>query len=79
LVFLAKYYSVHEIKEHVARIGEIRNAYEILDEMPQGKRSLGITKWRWGDNIKLDLTEKVCERVDWIHLARSWDQWWVLM
>jgi len=33
--------------EHVARTGEIRNAYNILAGRPEGKRPLGRAKRRW--------------------------------
>jgi hypothetical protein len=43
---------------HVARTGEEnRNAYRILVGKPEGKRSLGIPRSRWMDNIKMDLKE----------------------
>jgi hypothetical protein len=35
--------------------GETRNAYRILVGKPEGKRSLGIPRRRWVDNIKIDL------------------------
>jgi hypothetical protein len=40
---------------HVARMGEMRNAYRILVGMPEGKRPLGRPRRRWVDNIKMDL------------------------
>jgi hypothetical protein len=43
--------------EHVARIGEKRNAYRLLVRKPEGKRLLGRPKHRWVDNIKMDLKE----------------------
>jgi hypothetical protein len=42
---------------HVARMGEKRNAYSILVGKPEGKRSLGRTRSRWVDNIKIYLRE----------------------
>jgi len=36
---------------HVARMGEMRNAYTILVVKPDGKRPLGRPWCRWGDNI----------------------------
>jgi hypothetical protein len=41
--------------EHVARMGEKRNAYRILMGKPEGKRPLGRPRCRWVDNIKMDL------------------------
>jgi hypothetical protein len=41
---------------HVARMGET-NVYGILVGKPAGKRPLGRPRYRWVDNIKLDLRE----------------------
>ncbi|KAJ4433247.1 hypothetical protein ANN_15506 [Periplaneta americana] len=46
-----------EIGRDVARMGESRNAYRVLDGILEGKRPLGRPKRRWKDNIKMDLTE----------------------
>jgi hypothetical protein len=40
---------------HVARIGENRNAYRILEGKLEGKRPLGRPRRRWEDNIRMDL------------------------
>jgi hypothetical protein len=42
---------------HVARMGEERGAYRILVGRPEGMRPLGRPRYRWGDNIKMDLQE----------------------
>jgi hypothetical protein len=42
---------------HVARMGEMKNAYRILVEKPKGRRPLGRPRSRWVDNIKIDLRE----------------------
>jgi hypothetical protein len=34
-----------------------RNAYRIFVGKPEAKRSLGISKRRWEDNIKMDFRE----------------------
>jgi hypothetical protein len=49
---------------------EIRNAYKILVEKPEGK-----TRRRWEDNIRMDLSEIKRGVVDWIHLDQDRDQW----
>jgi len=38
-----------------ARMGEKRVVYNVLVEKPKGKRSLGIPRCRWENNIKRDL------------------------
>jgi hypothetical protein len=40
---------------HVARMGEMRNAYRVLDGKPKGKRPLGRSRCRWDDSIRMDL------------------------
>jgi hypothetical protein len=42
---------------HVARMGEERDAYRILEGRPEGRRPLGRPRRRWEDNIKIDLQE----------------------
>jgi hypothetical protein len=44
---------------NAVHIGEMRNAYIISVENPEGKRSLGIHKRRWEDNIKMDLKSDI--------------------
>jgi hypothetical protein len=66
-----KYYSDYQIREN-----EMGGAHskDRRDEKykptsvgkPEGKRSLGIPKRRWEDNIRMDLREIVWEVVDWI-------------
>ena len=42
---------------HVARMGGRRGAYRVLVGKPEGKRPLGRPRYRWEDNIKMDLQE----------------------
>jgi hypothetical protein len=42
---------------HVARIGEVRGAYNILVGKPEGRSQLGRPRRRWEDNNKMDLGE----------------------
>ncbi|KAJ4427581.1 hypothetical protein ANN_25229 [Periplaneta americana] len=62
--------------EHVARMGESRNAYRVLVGRPEGKRPLGRPRLRWEDNIKMDLREVGYDDREWINLAQDRDQWW---
>jgi hypothetical protein len=63
----------------VARTGEVRGAYNILVGRPEGRRSLGRTRRRWEDNIKMDLREIGFRGVDWIHWAQDRDRWRALV
>jgi hypothetical protein len=51
----------------IAWMREIRNAHQILVGKPEGKRQ--------EDSMKMNFERKVCEDVDWFHLAQDRDQW----
>jgi hypothetical protein len=55
---------------HVARIGEIINAYSISIGKSEGKRSLGRPRCRGEDNIKMDV-----RGIGWMHVTQDKDQW----
>jgi hypothetical protein len=59
---------------HVARMGEVRGAYNILVGRSEGRRPLGRPRHRWEDNIKMDLGEIGFGDVDWINLAQDRDR-----
>jgi hypothetical protein len=59
---------------HVARMGEIRNAYRILVGKPEGKRPLGRRRSGWVYNIKIDLREIRWYGMDMVYLAQDRDQ-----
>ena len=64
---------------HVARMDDKREAYSILVGKPEGKRPLGRPRYRWVDNIKMDLKEVGCGYLDWIGLAQDRDRWRTLV
>jgi hypothetical protein len=49
---------------HIARVGELRNACNILVAKPERKRSLGRRRRGWKNNIRMDLREVRWEGVD---------------
>jgi hypothetical protein len=59
---------------HVTCIGEMRVAYIILVEIPEGKKPLE----RW-EGIRIDLTEINFGGVDWIWPTYERGQWWMLV
>jgi hypothetical protein len=63
----------------VARIGEVRGAYNILVGRPEGRRPLGRPRRVWEDNIKIDLREIGFGDVDWIHWVQDRDRWRALV
>ena len=56
---------------HVARMGASRGELRILVVKPEGKRPIARPRFRWEDNIKVDLQEVGCEGMDWIELAQD--------
>jgi len=54
---------------NIAHMGECRNGYSVLVGTSEGKRSLGLSRHVWEDNIKMDLKGMGCKFMDWIHLA----------
>jgi hypothetical protein len=63
----------------LAKNSEVRGAYNILVERPEGRRPLGRPRRRWEDNIKMDLREIRFGDVDWIHWAQDRDRWRALV
>ena len=64
---------------HVARMEGRRGVCRVLMGKPEGKRTLGRPRRRWEDNIRIDLQEVECGRVDWIELAQDKDRWRALV
>jgi hypothetical protein len=53
---------------------EKRLACRILVGKPEGKRPLRRPRYRWEDDIRMDLREIGWGGMDWIHLAQDRDQ-----
>jgi hypothetical protein len=51
-----------------------RHAYRVLVEKPEGRRPLGRPRYRWEDNIKMDLRVVGWVGMDWIDLAQDIDR-----
>jgi hypothetical protein len=51
---------------HVIHMAERRRIYRVLVGTLEGKRPLGRPRFRWEDNIKMDLQEVGCGGMDWI-------------
>jgi hypothetical protein len=56
-----------------------RNGYALSMGKPEGKRPLGKSRHRWGNNIRTDLGVLGWGVLDWIHLALDMDQWRALL
>jgi hypothetical protein len=46
---------------------------------PEGKRPLGRPRCKWENNIRMDLQEVRCGRMDWIGLAQVRYRWRALV
>jgi len=53
--------------------------YIVLVGKPEGKRPLGGPRWRWEDNVKIDLQKVGCGGMDWMELAQDRDRWQALV
>jgi hypothetical protein len=61
--------------EYVERMGEMRNAYEILVGKRKGKVPVGRPRRRWEYSIKMGFMETGLKDMDWIHMAQDRDRW----
>jgi hypothetical protein len=64
-------------------MGEKRNLYRLLAGKPEGRQPLNMPRWRWADNIRMDLGEVGWTDMDWIGLSQDRNKWralvnWVL-
>jgi hypothetical protein len=50
------------------------NAYVLIGK-PEGKTPLEKLRRRWKDNTRLVLREIVCDKMDWVKLARDMVHW----
>ena len=51
-------------------MGERRGVYRVLMGKPERIRPLGRPRYRWEDNIKMDLQEVGLGDMDWIDLVQ---------
>jgi hypothetical protein len=60
---------------HLARMEEGRSAFKSLTGKPTGKRSLGRTRRRWEDNIRMDRKEIGVNFGYWSDSPQDRDYW----
>jgi hypothetical protein len=61
--------------EHVAPTGDRREKYRVLLRKHEGKKQLGIPWRRRENNIRMDVQEVLCGRMDLNDLALDRDRW----
>jgi hypothetical protein len=61
--------------EHVSCLEEMKCTCNFLVEKPEGKRLFGWPRYRWVNNIKMDLKKLRWEELDWIHFTQDSNQW----
>jgi hypothetical protein len=64
---------------HLIRMRERRDVCTVTVGKPVGKRTLGRPRFRWEDNIKIELREVGCGGMDWIELAEDREKWRTLV
>jgi hypothetical protein len=65
----------NEVERACNKYGGREGVYRILVGTTDGKRLLGRSRHRKGDNIKMGLQEVRCEGMDWIDLALGRHKW----
>jgi hypothetical protein len=55
--------------------GVKRNACRLFVGKSEGRRPLGRPRYKWMDNIKMDLGEMVWGGMDLINMAKDRDRW----
>ena len=60
-------------------MGEERGPYRVLVGKSEGKRPVGRSRCKWGDNIKMDFQEVGCGGMDCIDVAQNRDRWRALV
>ena len=60
-------------------MGESRGVHRVLVGKPEGKSPIGRPRYRWEDNIMMDIQEVGCEVMDLTDLAQDRDRWRTLV
>jgi hypothetical protein len=55
----------------VACMGDTKDVFKILVEVPEVKRQVECSSHKWEQNIKMDFKGIMYECVNWIHLAQD--------
>jgi 3-oxoacyl-ACP reductase-like protein len=58
-------YQIQWERKDIQNIWKMRNAYKVLITKAEEMTSFGTARYRWVDNIEMDLTEIGCVDLDW--------------
>ena len=58
---------------------EGKSAFKILTGKPTGKRTLGRSRCRWEESIRMDLKERGINTSKWVDSALDRDYWGALV
>jgi hypothetical protein len=58
---------------------ERRGVFRVLVGKPEGKRPFERPRRRWEDDIKMDLQEMGCGRMEWMQLVKDRNGWRALV
>jgi hypothetical protein len=64
---------------NVARMGDMRNTYEILVQKTEGERPLWRPRRKWEDNVRMELREAGREVLCLMRLAYDRERWRALV
>ena len=64
---------------YVARMEEGRSAFKILTGTPAGRRPVGRSRYRWEENIRMNLKEIGINTRNWVDSAQDRDYWRALV
>ena len=63
-----------KLQKYVTRMEQFRNMYRVLVVRSKGKRPFGRPRYRWEDNMKMNLRDVGCSAGDRIDLAKYGDK-----
>ena len=56
-----------------------RRGEQVWWGQPEGKRPLGRPRYRWEDNVNMNLQVVAWRGMDWIYLDQDRNRWWALV
>ena len=79
MLYINSHDEVNNINSNGNNYVEKRGSCRVSMGKSEGKRPFGRPRYRWEDNIKMDLKEVGCGGIDWIDLAQDRGRWRALV